>query len=185
MAVVAALWIFSTPILRGAGSQLVADGPPVKADAIVVLAGDGKGNRILKGAELGKEGYAPIVIASNGGKEYDRSESTLEIEFAVHRGYAPELFLATDWDVYSTVEEAKHAVPLLRARGAHKVLIVTSLWHTARSGRIFRRLAPDIEFHLVGADDPDWDHGNWWRSREGKKEFLLEFSKTVADYVHL
>lgn len=157
----------------------------MKADAIVVLAGDGKGNRILKGAELAKEGYAPVVIASNGGENYDRTESSLAIEFAVHRGYAPELFLATDWNVHSTAEEANHAIPLLRARRAHRVLIVTSVWHTARSGRIFRRLAPDIEFHLVGADDPDWDRGNWWRSREGKKDFLTEFTKTFADYLHM
>jgi uncharacterized SAM-binding protein YcdF (DUF218 family) len=157
----------------------------VKADAIIVLAGDGKGNRILKGAELGKEGYAPVVIASNGGEDYDRTESSLAIQFAVRKGYPAELFLETNWDVHSTAEEAEHAVPFLRARGAHKVLVVTSVWHTARSGRIFRRLAPDIEFHLVGAADPDWDHGDWWRSREGKKEFLLESTKTLADYLRL
>jgi uncharacterized SAM-binding protein YcdF (DUF218 family) len=157
----------------------------VKADAIVVLAGDGKGNRILKGAELGKEGYAPVVIADNGGEDYDRTESSLQIEFAVHRGYLPGLFLETNWNAHSTVEEAKYAILLLRSRGAHKVLVVTSVWHTARSGRIFRRLAPDIEFHLVGADDPDWEHGNWWRSREGKKNFFLEFTKTLANYFHM
>ena len=62
---------------------------------------------------------------------------------------------------------------------------MTSVWHTARAGRIYRRLAPDLDIHMVGVDDADWDHGDWWRSREGKKEFLLEFSKTVADYVHM
>ncbi len=181
----AGLWIFSTPILRGIGSELVADGAPVKADAILVLAGDGKGDRILKGAELGKEGYAPVVIASNGSEDYDRTESSLAIEFAVRRGYSAELFVATSWNVHSTVEEAKHAIPLFRARGAHRVLIVTSVWHTARSGRIFRRLAPDIEFHLVGADDPDWAQGYWWRTREGRKDFFLELTKTFANYLRM
>ena len=180
---VAALWIFSTPILRGAGSILVADAPPVKADAIVVLAGDGKGNRMLKGAELGKQGYAPVVIASNGGDRYERTESDLAIEFAVAHGYPASLFLSTHWQAQSTVDEAWHDISLLRARGAHKVIIVTSAWHTARAGRIYRRLAPDLEIHVVGADDPAWDHGNWWRTREGKKDFVIEFIKTVADYL--
>ena len=38
---------------------------------------------------------------------------------------------------------------------------------------------------MVGVNDTDWDHGNWWRSREGKKEFLLEFTKTIDNYIHL
>jgi uncharacterized SAM-binding protein YcdF (DUF218 family) len=164
---------------------LEADGPPVKADAIVVLSGDGKGNRMLKGAELGNEGYAPVVIASNGGDRYARTDSALAIEFATAHGYPANLFLETDWKANSTLEEARHTIPLLRARGAHKILIVTSVWHTGRAGRIYRHLAPDLEIHLVGVDDRAWDHGNWWRSREGKKQFLLEFSKTIGGYLHM
>jgi uncharacterized SAM-binding protein YcdF (DUF218 family) len=185
VALVASVWIFSTPILRGIGSLLEADGPPVKADAIVVLAGDGKGNRILKGAELGKQGYAPLVIASNGGDRFQRTESALAIEFAVAHGYPASLFLETHWQADSTVDEAWHDIALLRARGAHRVLIVTNTWHTGRASRIYRRLAPDLEIHMVGVNDPDWDHGNWWHSRQGKKEFLLEFTKNVADYLRI
>jgi uncharacterized SAM-binding protein YcdF (DUF218 family) len=182
---IAVLWIFATPILRSIGSLLVANGPPVKADAIVVLAGDGKGNRILKGAELGKQGYAPVVIASNGGDRYERTESALAIEFAVAHGYPASLFLETHWKASSTVDEARHDIALLRARNAHAVLIVTSTWHTARASRVYRRLAPDLEIHVVGAEDPHWDHSNWWHSRPGKKKFLLEFTKNVADYLRL
>ena len=165
--------------------MLEADGPPVKADAIIVLAGDGTGGRILKGAELGKEGYAPVVIASNGGYRYARTESGLAIEFAVGHGYPSELFLETAWQADSTVDEATQGIALLRARGAHKVLIVTNVWHTARAGRIYRRLAPDLDIHMVGISDRAWDHGNWWRNRNGQKEFFLEFTKTLADYLHM
>ncbi len=138
---------------------------------------------MLKGAELGKEGYAPIVIASNGGNRYDRTDSALAIEFAVARGYPASLFLETSWRATSTLQEARNNVALLRARSAHKILIVTSAWHTARAARIYRRLAPDLEIHMVGVNDSDWDHGNWWHSREGQKEFLLEFSKMIANYL--
>jgi uncharacterized SAM-binding protein YcdF (DUF218 family) len=185
LAIVAGFWIFSTPILRSIGSLLEADGSPVAADAIVVLAGDGKGNRILKGAELGKQGYAPVVIASNGGDRYARTESELAIEFAVKHGYPAGLFLETHWGAQSTLEEARNTVALLRSRGARKVLVVTSVWHTARARRIYQRVAPDLEVHLVGVNDPDWDHGNWWRSRQGQKEFCMEFAKTVAEYLHV
>ncbi|HXE64682.1 MAG TPA: YdcF family protein [Bryobacteraceae bacterium] len=185
LAIAAAVWIFSIPILRGTGSLLESDGPPVKAGAIVVLAGDGEGNRILKGAELGRQGYAPVVIASNGGKRYARTESALAIEFAVAHGYPASLFLETNWKATSTLEEARHDIALLRARGVHKVLVVTSIWHTARASRIYHRLAPDLDVHLVGVNDPDWDHGNWWRTREGKKIFLTEFVKNIANYLNI
>jgi uncharacterized SAM-binding protein YcdF (DUF218 family) len=185
LAVIAAVWIFSAPLLRGIGSVLEAGGPPVAADAIVVLSGDGRGNRMLKGAELGKQGYAPVVIASNGGDRYARTDSALAIEFAIAHGYPAGLFLETKWKATSTLEEARNTVALLRARGIHRILIVTSAWHTARAGRIYRRLAPELEIHLVGVDDPAWDHGNWWRRREGRKEFIVEFSKTIAGYLRI
>jgi uncharacterized SAM-binding protein YcdF (DUF218 family) len=183
LAIVAAAWIFSAPLLRAAGAMLEAGGPPVRSDAIVVLAGDGKGDRILKGAELGKQGYAPVVIASNGGDRYARTDSALAIEFAVAKGYPASLFLETNSTASSTREEARNSVALLRARGAHKVLIVTSAWHTARAGRIYRELAPDLEIHMIGVNDADWDYGNWWRAREGRKKFCLEFTKTIAGYL--
>jgi uncharacterized SAM-binding protein YcdF (DUF218 family) len=109
----------------------------------------------------------------------------LAIEFAVGHGYPAELFLETHWKADSTVSEAMQDIALLRTRSARKVLIVTNVWHTARAGRIFRRLAPDLEIHVVGVSDSPWDHGNWWRNREGEKEFVLEFMKTLADYLHM
>jgi uncharacterized SAM-binding protein YcdF (DUF218 family) len=87
--------------------------------------------------------------------------------------------------VHSTVEEAGQAVAELRRRGFHRILVVTSLWHTGRSGRIFRRLAPEMDIHMVGADDPAWHDGNWWMEREGKKTFFLEGAKTIADYLRI
>lgn len=139
----------------------------------------------MRGAELGRQGYAPVVIASNGGERYDQTESSLMIEYAVHRGYEPNLFVEAKWEAHSTFEEAQKAVALLRNRGAHRILVVTTFWHTARAGRIFRRIAPDLDFYFVGAQDDHWRNGDWWKDREGKKEFLVEILKTIADYLRI
>ncbi len=176
-------WFFRVPILRGLGMRMVAEEPPLKADAIVVLAGDGLGYRITKGAELARLGYAPVVIVSNGGNAYGHRESELATDFAVQHGYSPDLFFSAKWKAYSTLDEGQRAIEELRRRGAHKVLIVTTVWHTARAGRIYRRLAPDMEFHLVGSFDPVWHDGYWWLGREGRKTFFLEATKTIADYL--
>jgi uncharacterized SAM-binding protein YcdF (DUF218 family) len=181
--IIAAGCIFARPLLRRLGSLYVQDGPPVAADMIVVLAGDGSGDRILKGAELARQGFAPTVLADSSELTYGRTESDLAAGFAIQNGYSPDLFVRVNWRANSTLEEARHVVNELRRRGAHRVLVVTTLWHTARAGRIFRRLAPEIDFHMIGVRDPWWHDGAWWREREGRKIFLLEGAKTIADYL--
>lgn len=185
LCLIAGLWFFSGPILRAAGSVLEKDGPPAKADMIVVLAGDGLGFRILKGAELAREGYAPAVLISNGGFSYLHTESDLAKEFAVQKGYSPNLLISTNWESTSTVDEGERAIAELRRRGAHKAIIVTTVWHTARAGRIYRRLAPDLQFYMVGSYDPHWRNGDWWITREGRKTFFLEGTKTIADFFRI
>jgi uncharacterized SAM-binding protein YcdF (DUF218 family) len=174
-----------TRILRWLGSLVVREDSPSAADMIVVLAGDRLGYRVLKGAELAREGFAPAILVSNCKVLYSHSESELAIEFASRHGYSPDLFIATDWLADSTQEEATNAVAQLRHRGVHSAIIVTSAWHTSRAGRIYRRLAPDLTFYMVGADDPDWHDDDWWMERKGRKTFFLEAAKTVADYLRI
>jgi hypothetical protein len=40
-----------------------------------------------------------------------------------------------------------------------------------------------MEIHMVGVDDPNWQGGEWWKEREGRKIFLLEGVKTIADFL--
>ncbi len=174
---------YATKILHGLGSLVVSEEPPAAADIIVVLAGERSGYRILKAAELSKEGLAPIVLVSNCKFLYAHAEAELAIQFATRHGYLPELFIATDWLADSTYEEAVHAIAQLRDRGVRSAIIVTSAWHTSRAGRIYRRLAPDLRFYVVGAEDPDWQKGAWWTDRKGRKTFFLEAAKTIAGYL--
>ena len=184
---IAGVWLFSGKLLYRLGSLLETYGSPVKADALLVLSGDRHGDRIVKGAELVREGYAPAVIVSNGNQRYGRSDGDLATDFAIRKGYPPELFISTSWIVHSTKEEAPAAIDLLRSMGARKVILVTTTWHTARVARIFRRHArrnaPEMIFYMVGADDPDWHNGYWWKDRAGQKLFFLEAAKTIADFL--
>ena len=54
------------PTLSFLGRYLVYSLPPQSADIILVLAGDFYGPRVLKAAELAKQGYAPVVLISGG-----------------------------------------------------------------------------------------------------------------------
>ena len=169
--------------LANAGGALVWIEPPQKADIVVVLAGDFSGNRILTAAALVRQGFAPVVLVSGPGEIYGLHESDLAIPFAVHRGFPPSYFVAFPHDATSTAAEAKYVVQELRRRRAHRVELVTSNYHTRRARAIFMAAAPDLEFHMTSAPDPNFTPGAWWQNREGRKTFLLEWTKTVTSWV--
>ena len=173
-------WVTRDRIMTALGNHLVSASPPEKADIAVVLAGDAFGHRILTAADLVKNGYVPVVLVSGPGGEYDFHECDLAIPFAMKRGYPASDFAHLEHDARSTAEEAAVIVPELRRRNAHKVLLVTSNYHTRRAGALFRRAAPDLTIVTISAPDEHFTPEAWWHSREGQKTFLMEWEKTVG-----
>lgn len=178
----ASIWLFHAAILAALGSYLVQAVPPQNADVIFVLAGDSSGNRILKGADLARQGYASRVLVSGPAGLYGFHECDLAIPFAVKAGYPESYFVHFEHQAHSTGEEAGLAVQELRRLGARHVLLVTSDYHTRRTGRSFRRAAPEMSFDIVAAPDIYFTPAGWWHNREGRKTFVLEWSKTVAEW---
>jgi uncharacterized SAM-binding protein YcdF (DUF218 family) len=179
---VLAVVLLRAPILTGLAEYLNQSGPPEKADVVFVLAGDGTGHRILKAAELVSQGYAPRVVVSGPDGNYGYYECDLAIPFAVKAGYPQSEFVPFPHRARSTREEAADAAVELHTLGAHRVLLVTSLFHTRRAGRMFRAAAPDLTFIVVAAPDENFTPDGWWHNREASKTFLLEWTKTVASW---
>jgi uncharacterized SAM-binding protein YcdF (DUF218 family) len=181
-----AIGVYATRItwMEAMGQYLVETDPPAKSDMIVVLGGDWFGNRILKAAELSKQGYAPHVLVSGGGYLYGKYEGDMAVPFAVSHGYDEKIFIKLLYPSSSTRDEAKAVIPELRRLGVRKYILVTTEFHTRRAGKIFRELAPDLELRVVPSPDTlHWN--NWWREREGRKTFLMEWTKTVTSTVGL
>ena len=167
--------------LRWMGESLVRTDALAKADAVLVLAGDWNGDRITKGAELVKQGYAPIVLVSGPMPIYGVNEATLAIDYAVSRGYPRDIFVPMVSNSFSTRDEANFAGPELRKRGVHRLLIVTSNFHTRRAGHLFRsRLGTDIDLRMIASRHPNFTTEGWWKDREGQKVFFFEWTKTIA-----
>jgi uncharacterized SAM-binding protein YcdF (DUF218 family) len=176
------LAVFHTAFLAALGNFLVKAGPPQKADVIVVLAGDGFGHRILTAGKLIEEGYAPNALISGPDGNYGIYECDLAIPFAVRAGDPEAYFAHLEHHARSTVDEAKEVVSKLREMGAKRVILVTSNYHTRRSGKIYRRAAPDIDFIVVAAPDEFFKPDSWWHNREASKTFAYEWMKTVAEW---
>jgi uncharacterized SAM-binding protein YcdF (DUF218 family) len=177
--------LLRSTILAALGGYLVQAGEPHKADIVLVLAGDFLGNRILKAATLVREGDAPEALVSGPPGVYGYYESDLAIPFAVKRGYPESYFVNFKNQANSTMDEARAAIPEMRRKGVKRVLLVTSNFHTRRSGRIFRGMAPDMTFYVVAAGDPYFSPQGWWKTREGRKTFVIEWMKTIAEWIGL
>jgi uncharacterized SAM-binding protein YcdF (DUF218 family) len=168
--------------LAALGRMLVRDEGPARADIAVVLAGDFYGHRVVRAAELVKQGYVPKILVSGPNMLYGFYECDLEIAFAVKRGYPEAWFIRAPNEARSTREEAAAILPDLRRRGVHRFLLVTSDFHTARAARIFSHAAaPDPDMRVVAAPDEYFRADGWWHNREGRKTFVVEWLKTVAN----
>jgi len=173
--------IFHTAVLTKLGSFLIKTDPPEKADIALVLAGDGEGNRILKAAQLARRGYVSKVMVSGPAGIYGQYECDLAIPFAVKSGYPASYFVHFENDSLSTKEEARDAIARLRQMGVHKVLLVTSDYHTRRSGKIYRAAAPDMKFVVVPAPDKYFTANGWWHNRQAEKTAFNEWVKTLTE----
>jgi len=181
---IAVLWLLRVPLLTAAGQFLVENDEPRKADAILVLGGDDFGTRIIKAAQLAKQGYAADVLVSTPPSLMER-DSGVTIEFAESKGYPAALFhpILLPPGTDSTRSEATFLGNYLRAHVINRILLVTSNYHTRRAARLWRTQAPWINITVVAAPDPYFSPGGWWKVRSGQKTFLLEWTKTVSAWL--
>ena len=175
--------VFHSVWLAALGNFLVKAEPPVSAEAAVVLAGDAAGDRLRKGIELLRAGYVPFIAVSGPCCFYGRNEGELAVEMAIGEGAKREWFVVVPMEAYSTREESDYIVRFLRERKISSFLLITSDYHTRRSGRVYRRKAADISFRVVASRERRFQSDRWWHMREGQKVFLAEWQKTVADWL--
>lgn len=176
----AALWVTRARWLSALGRQLVYSEEPFKAGAVVVLAGDDTGGRILKGAWLIQQGFAPVALVSGPRCCYGLHESDLSIPFAIRKGYPPQWFVPVPNTGRSTRDEAAVMVRELDRRKINRFIVVTSNYHTARAALVYSALVPEDRFRMVASDDEDFVPDKWWYTREGEKTFAMEWMKTFA-----
>jgi len=158
-AVVSAIY-FSVNLLCIADRQ----GP---ADAIVVLGGDAL-HRSERALELYQQRAAPSVMISGSG---DCQEVRV---FLAGKG-VPAAAIQVECESRTTQQNAAFTVPLLRARSARRVIIVTSWFHSRRALHCFQHYAPEIEFISLPTrrDLPE----SRWPNRYARGSILMEYVK--------
>jgi uncharacterized SAM-binding protein YcdF (DUF218 family) len=130
LAVLAALLV-----LAAVGGWLLvrpAPDPPGRADVLLVLAG-GRGEREAAGARLAREGAAPVLLFSDGGRA-DSSSARLCLQ-----RFEGVRILCLHPEAETTRGEARAFAELAGREGWRSVTVVTSSYHRHRAGLLVDR----------------------------------------------
>ncbi len=126
-----------------ARQPLIAQDELHPAQAIVVIGGDHKPERLARAAELYRAGYAPIVILSAGTMAQEGTEWLPEAQVmrrqALGLGIPPDVIML-EQSSQSTVQNAIYTRAILQAHNLDSILLVTSPYHSRRARQVFADL---------------------------------------------
>ena len=174
------------------GRYLQHEDPLRHADAIFVLAG-GRLERSLEALDLYQAGYAPLIVVSPGRREAADAiarargvrlpnETELLRDALTGAGVPRDAFLIGAGTVDNTAAEGSMLRALVTGRGWRTVIVVTSKYHTRRSGYAMRRALAGTPGEIVmraSRYDPS-DPARWWRHRQDIRWLVDEWPKLVA-----
>jgi vancomycin permeability regulator SanA len=169
-------------IVIGLASQaarfLLVDAPQ-PSDAIVVLAGDTR-IRPARGLELLRQGMAPHLFLDVETHDEVYGQRLTDLAANYLKGL-PEASASSVCPVtgFSTNAETEDVRRCLDTVHAHRVLIVTSDYHTRRALTIFRQRLPAYQFTAAAAHDPSHFGTAWWTHREWAKATFDEWTKLI------
>jgi uncharacterized SAM-binding protein YcdF (DUF218 family) len=181
-ALCAVVYFARHPILRFMGESWVVDEPAAHADALIVLSDDNfYADRATHGAELFRQGIAPVVVASGRRLRPNAGISELMEHDLIERGVPKEKILRLSHDADSTKEEAETVAKLAKERHWKSIVVVTSNYHTRRTRYIYSRVFPAaISVSVASARDGSFDPERWWEKRESTKLFVRELAGMVV-----
>lgn len=165
-----------------------------KADAIFI-PGCTRPEHTEEAARLYKEGYAPLILPSGGytkvqgsfqgvsveGEKYGKN-FTCEADFleaVLLQNGVPASAILKECEATYTLENAEKTKGLLEKQGMHlnKAILCCKAHHARRSYLYYSMVFPEVEIlvHPVAIDDISAE--NWYKTAEGRKVVLGEFSR--------
>jgi uncharacterized SAM-binding protein YcdF (DUF218 family) len=174
------------------GRYLQREDPLQHADGIFVLAG-ARLQRALEGLDLYRDGYAPAIALSPGREE--TAEAVLRArgipfpreaepvrDALVAMGVPAAAVIIAPGSVDNTADEAAMLKSLAAQRGWHRVIVVTSKFHTRRAGFAMRRglRGSGVQVVVRASRYDAADPARWWRRRPDLRFVLEEWQKLIA-----
>jgi uncharacterized SAM-binding protein YcdF (DUF218 family) len=192
LAAVLLLIISAVAFLPFAGRLLVRDDRLVPADALFVLGG-ARAERWLEAVDVYRDHLAPLIVLSPEQREPAellvlsrgvQFPSTAERgrDAILQLGVPASAVTILPGSLDSTAQEARALHEAASKHGWHRVIVVTSKYHSRRAGFAF-----DREFKGTGVTilvhTSRYDASNparWWRYRDDVRDVVIELEKFAA-----
>jgi len=180
------LWL--SPI----GTFLVTEDPLTPAEAVVPLAGDRE--RLLYAAQLLREGYAAYLLLTDMRipQSHPKAPSfaALSERGALAYGVPHHAIRRVPGRAATTYAEAQNIRRFAEAQGWRSLLVVTSPFHTRRTGVLFEDVfrGSGVTLRVRAVRPSRYRADAWWRSREGWRNTSSEYLKLLLyhlGYHHL
>ncbi|WP_419882929.1 YdcF family protein [Peribacillus sp. B-H-3] len=172
-----AVMIIFIILIELAGNFLVVDEKPVKSDVVIVLSGDT--NRLEKGIELYKKGYASHLMFSNGRENnlYQGSRAS----------GIPARSIILENHATSTSENALFTEKLMKQHGLKSAIVVSSNYHMRRVkynyDKAFKKTGISLTYCSSGGSH--YHPATWWLTSLNRKITYTEYIKLVGNYFGL
>ncbi|MBI5400423.1 YdcF family protein [Candidatus Saganbacteria bacterium] len=178
------LWLTRPFWLDNVGAFLIVQDKLQPADVIVVLSGDGNGERMMEGIKLYRKKYAKKILVSGGLFAWRLTEADWMKHQAVVLGIPAAAILLEDKS-FSTLDNARFSLPILIKRKARRIILVTSPYHTRRAKRVFQKVfsGAEIEVIVVPARESKFKVKGWWRRHEDTQLVVNEYLSSVFYYL--
>lgn len=162
--------------------SLIANDRLTKADAIVVLEGDGLA-RIPQGAKLFHEGWAPLVVLSGANDTPPHSIVVSNmLPHLVAAGVPREMILLEEKS-QNTREQGVEIIRMARERGWGRIILVASHYHQYRAFLTFLKAMQDEGGHpIVYINAPARDL-SWFEKTEGDQPPRIELLQGEMDRI--
>jgi len=176
------LFLGRDPILRAIGHFWIVDQSPEYADAIFVQGDTYFSEHANRASELYHAGWAPRIVA--GGFILRPYMTTVELmqHDLEQRGVPANAIIPFPLRATDTREQAAAVAQYMQQQGWHRLLWVTSNYHSRRAMYICERVFPgSIQFRIIAAQDSAYNPDEWWKTRAGAKFLFHEtFGMVVA-----
>lgn len=178
-------------LLRAIGRYLITEDPLEKAEAIVVLSGDGGVSRTLEAIRLYQDGYAPKIILTHqiqpkGYEALARLKITVpeerDIQWMILKAMRvpSRAVMQVRQRAHSTESEAVYLTRFLGENRIRSLILVTSKSHSTRARKVLVHVSGGrITIVSRPTRYDDFDPTTWWRSRIDAKDVLLEYEKLL------
>src|SRR5438477_1827707 len=176
------------PLLRYSTTAIISASEPKPADAIVLLAG-GEPGRAMGAADLYKQKKAPNIVLTHepiGPEiiELGKRGVNLSTGFDMNKyilqglGVPDEAIIPVEPFVSDTFDELTRVHELAEQKQWKSVIIMTSNYHTRRTGMVARYIfGKTMDFTVVASPHGGLNRDNWWTERGDVRTFLIEFEK--------